>query len=213
MPPIIHFQELIIATFLLGMLPGSAVFATISCALQGRALHVIQLIAGILMGDILFASLAMTGLSTLILALPWLLTFVQLAGGLYLIYLGARAWPKGKKALAQETTPTLTPSPTVPSFLIGGFILTASNPKDLIFFVSFVPGFMDLSRASWFDILIASFTIAITFLVTLSFYAITATWARDKLASPQVRRGLDYAASIILVLLGLFMIKTAIIGI
>ena len=39
-----------------------------------------------------------------------------------------------------------------PQGLVQGFLILASNPKVMIFYLAFVPGFMDLSRVSLSDI-------------------------------------------------------------
>ena len=207
MTDILNIPGLALATFILGISPGPAVFATLSVALSHSRQAVILFITGILMGDILFASLAMIGLGTIADHIPTLLLLIRIMGGFYLIYLGIRAWPQ-KQMLesVNDNMPVQTIPLASPHMFLAGFILTASNPKDLLFFVTFLPAFIDLKSATLPDMMMAAALIVITFIGTLSVYAglgsVTGVWLR----TPKTVLWLDRVAGGILILAGLMVL-------
>jgi threonine/homoserine/homoserine lactone efflux protein len=87
-------------------------------------------------------------------------------------------------------------------------MLTASNPKDLLFFVGFLPVFLDLQDPDPFEIFIASIVIVISFLATLSFYAVLASHARQWFKSKKSIIFLHRIAGTLMIGAGLFVIFT-----
>lgn len=209
MTDILNIPGLALATFILGISPGPAVFATLSVALSHSRQSVILFIIGILMGDILFASLAMMGLGAIANEIPAVLLAIRILGGFYLIYLGIWAWPK-KQMLetVNDNIPVQTIPLASPHMFLAGFILTAGNPKDLLFFVTFLPAFIDLQHAGPAHIIMATLTIAGAFLVTLSLYAGAAQIARRYLLKPRVRYGFDILSSTILMGIGIYLLSS-----
>ncbi len=191
------------ATAILGISPGPAVFATIGRALSLNLKETYIFIIGIVIGDLTFALMAMLGLAAIANNFTFIFLALKVIGGSYLIYLGYKSWITAKikeiKGKSEESRWKL---------LSSGFLLTASNPKDLIFFISFLPAFMNLKDATIIDIATASMVIAITFFLTLSAYAILADRARnlfsDKIAMTYLNRG----AGIMLATVGLLVIFT-----
>src|SRR5690606_41338961 len=76
---------------------------------------------------------------SLIAASPTLFNVVKLAGALYLIYLGSRfiLGTFGKEQADDPEQPRIRPEASLRSLLTRGFITTLTNPKVLLFFVSF----------------------------------------------------------------------------
>lgn len=90
---------------------------------------------GFSLGATVYAVLSMTGLALIITRVGWLVTFVQIAGGCYLIYLGLSAWfSQTAKAFDGAGSPRITSAAR--GFRMG-LIVELSNPKGIVFFVSF----------------------------------------------------------------------------
>lgn len=86
-----------------------------------------------------------TGLGALLMASESLFTAIRYAGALYLIFLGYRTWQDARQCGTnneQGTTPTET-APRVSAMFWRAFSLGISNPKDILFFVAFLPQFID----------------------------------------------------------------------
>lgn len=171
---------LVIATALLGLSPGPAVFATIARAINLGLKQTYIFIAGIVAGDFLFALLAMLGLAALVSQFEPAFLTLKIAGGLYLIYLGWKAWQSAGRVRKEEI---VQPERGWQLF-ISGFLLTSSNPKDLLFFVSFLPAFVNLENPSVQSLIIPAILIVLTFIATLSIYALSAfkvrTWFNNE---------------------------------
>lgn len=164
---------LALATVILGLSPGPAVFATIGRSLSLRLGQTYLFITGIILGDIFFSLLAMSGLSALAIHYAPVFVALKIIGGGYLIYLGIQSLADTKYS---ELSMNFTEKGSC--LVASGFLLTASNPKDLLFFVGFLPLFIDLKISSVGQMMLASGVIALAFTVTLSFYVLVASYAR-----------------------------------
>lgn len=161
---------LVLATALLGLSPGPAVFATIGRAITLGLGQTYLFIAGIIAADFVFAMLAMLGLATLVGQFSAAFVVIKIIGGSYLLYLGWKAWQTaGQGSRALDVSPERGWK-----LFAGGFLLTASNPKDLLFFVSFLPAFVQLDNATGLSLVVPATLIVVTFLATLSVYALGA---------------------------------------
>ncbi|MGY9046131.1 hypothetical protein P775_00685 [Puniceibacterium antarcticum] len=110
-------------------------FALISrLAISGARQTAIGATLGLACAATLYAILSMSGLALLLTRISWLAGAVQIAGGLFLVYLGVKSWlhrpdPEdgGGIPLAQD------------SFARGfrlGLVVNLSNPKGIAFFIS-----------------------------------------------------------------------------
>ncbi|UCD89607.1 MAG: LysE family translocator, partial [Desulfobacterales bacterium] len=81
-----------LAMLILAATPGPGVFASVAQALSSGFLSSINVIAGIVIGDLLFLILAIFGLSAIAYALGKLFFVVKIIGGAYLIWLGYKMW-------------------------------------------------------------------------------------------------------------------------
>lgn len=130
-------------------------------------------IAGIIAGDALYALLAMVGLAVLAQKFTLIFLLLKMVGGAYLIYLGIKSW-------SNSSQPHYRTAQHENAFQLfcSGFFLTSSNPKDLLFFVGFLPLFIDLKTAGFSRMGIATLVIVLMFVSTLSFYAVGAAYVK-----------------------------------
>ena len=189
---------LVIATAILGLSPGPAVFATIARAINLGLAKTYLFIAGIVVADFVFAMLAMLGLATLISQYEPAFIALKIAGGLYLIYLGYKSWRSS--AAARQTAGVAAEKGW--KIFMSGFLLTASNPKDLLFFVSFLPAFVDLRQISASTLVIPAILIVVTFIGTLSVYALGAYKVREWLKNERSVLWLNRLAAVTMTLVG-----------
>lgn len=88
-----------LATFVFVMTPGPGVFALISRSLQGGVVAGLALTAGLLSADLLYLSAALAGLAFIARYFHDVFFVVRLVGGLYLVWLGIRAWRSPAKPM------------------------------------------------------------------------------------------------------------------
>ena len=99
---------------------------------------------GCAIGCLSHALLAALGVSALIKASPVAFTALKVLGGLYLIYMG---WQALKSRGGAHVDPAAQQSGEAPLKLFGrGLVANAINPKVVMFFLAFLPQFVNASR-------------------------------------------------------------------
>ncbi len=116
------------------------------------------------------------GLSALIVSSALAFAIIKYLGAAYLIWIGIRTL-MAKDADAQM--PVVPDKPLHRAFR-DGFVVNLFNPKTAIFFLAFLPQFVDPARAAlhW-QILILGLTFMVLGILTDSFFALVAGTAGD----------------------------------
>jgi threonine/homoserine/homoserine lactone efflux protein len=128
-----------LATFLLTVSPGPGVlYVTARTIAQGRAAGFVSMF-GIESGEIVWLIATATGVAALLSASEEALGFLRFAGAAYLIYLGVQRW--------REVDHVETPArANLPILFAQGLFTQIVNPKVAVFFVAFLPQFIDPGR-------------------------------------------------------------------
>lgn len=168
---------------------------------------------GCALGCLNHTLLAVVGISALIAASPVAFTGLRIAGGLYLVWIGAQALRHARPlgaAPAGATPESPGPAGAAPTdapirLFVKGLVANAINPKVILFFLAFLPQFVDPERgdAPW---QIAQFGILFTLETVVIFGAIgwfAGTLGERLARHPGVGTWLDRTAGTIFVLLGL----------
>ena len=111
-------------------------------ASDGRAAGIVSAL-GIGAGTLVHIALVALGLAALLVAIPVAYLALRIAGAAYLIYLGVRAF-RAQGALA---FPRLMSAPLLGVFR-QGVLTNIFNPKVALFFLAFLPQFVDQSRGN-----------------------------------------------------------------
>ncbi len=108
---------------------------------QGQRAGLVSVV-GLSVGALVHVSAATAGLSAILLTSATAFGFVKTLGAGYLIYLGVRA------ILARdETTDVGAPLPrSLRRLFIDGVVVSVLNPKIAVFFLAFLPQFVDPSQ-------------------------------------------------------------------
>jgi len=189
------------ATLLLLVIPGPAVLYIVTRSVtQGRRAGLVSVL-GIHLGSLVHVAAAVAGLSALIAASATAFTIVKLAGAGYLIYLGIMAFRSAGKG---ENIARPEPMSTRRIFWQGA-IVNILNPKTALFFLAFVPQFVDPALGNTTLQLIVFGGVFIgAGLISDGTYAIVAGAAGARfLDSDAWRRGRGYVAGTIYTGLGL----------
>ncbi|MES9871633.1 MAG: LysE family translocator [Candidatus Sedimenticola sp. 6PFRAG7] len=179
-----------VAMFLLAITPGPGVFATISKALASGFRNTLPVIMGIVTGDLVFLLLAIYGLSAIAETFATLFTMIKYLGAAYLVWLGIRLW-RAQPVLTGITEPGKHPGRY--SFL-GGLSITLGNPKVILFYLGFLPTFVDLDNLSNPDVVIVAFVVSFVLGAVMLFYAYTASRAREMFRSKSAQRKMNRVA-------------------
>jgi threonine/homoserine/homoserine lactone efflux protein len=124
------------------LIPGPAVTFIVSRSIEhGRKAGLVSVL-GIVTATLFHVTAATLGISALIASSAHALQFVKYAGAVYIVYLGIRT-------LRRSDTDWFETGQTGRhlALLYGqGFLVNLLNPKTIIFFLSFLPQFVDPSR-------------------------------------------------------------------
>ena len=165
--------------------PGPGVAAVVARAL-GRGLSgAPAFIAGFLAGDLIWFTLAATGLAMLAQTAHTVFVVVRYAGAAYLLYLAWRLWTTPAGALEVAQAPRRE-RPLQP--FMGTLALTLGNPKTMVFFLAVLPTVVELKRLSIGGFLEIALVISCVLPAVLGAYAVFAARARARLSRPETVR-------------------------
>jgi len=171
---IVAYVLVVAALFLV---PGPAVLLTLARSISGGVRVGVATGAGIAVGDALHTLMAVLGLSAILMTSALAFDIVKYLGAAYLIYLGIRAFLEQSDAIHLPQVQRVTPLPAFRQAILTEVL----NPKTALFFLSFLPQFVDPTRgAVWAQLLVLGaifvvMSIAYTSLLALG-AASVATW-------------------------------------
>ena len=183
------------AMFLLAITPGPGVFATVSKALSSGFKHAVPVVIGIVVGDLIFLLLAIYGLSVIAETFGNLFTIIKYLGGGYLIWLSIKLWRSNP--IKAEITESKSQAGKY-SFL-GGLSITLGNPKVILFYLGFLPTFVDLNMLSSIDVAIVAFVVSLVLGSVMLFYAFTASRARQLFKSEAAQNKMNKTAGSVMI--------------
>jgi threonine/homoserine/homoserine lactone efflux protein len=186
MPPLSTLLVFVAATAALVAIPGPSVLFIVARSLEhGRVAGLISM-AGIEVGALLHVALATAGVSALVAGSPVVLDAVKFAGAAYLLAMGVRALRRRGEPLPAASVPRR-------ALFRQGLVVDALNPKTALFFLAFLPQFVDPARGSA-ALQTAVLGMCFVVLATLSdgLYALAAGTLSERLRrSRRARRRLD----------------------
>ncbi|WP_127754730.1 LysE family translocator [Devosia sp. 1566] len=129
-----------LAAFVLAITPGPDMALQMSRAINYGRAHGFATAAGAMSGILVHTCLAALGISVLIVAAPTAFFVLKIAGALYLLWLAYGAvMHGGGLRLAERAART----PTLRESYATGIGINLLNPKVVLFFVTFLPQFVD----------------------------------------------------------------------
>lgn len=191
-----------IAILIFGVTPGPGVFAIMARALVNGAKDCFMLALGMTISDILYLIAACYGLAAIATHWSEVFTIIRIVGAIYLVYLGWMMW---NAPLNLEQSETKASQTSVSLSFLQGFLISASNPKVILFYIAFLPTFMDLSVLSGGDIILASVLTLFALMIGLMAIAIFASQARRWFQSEAATKRLNRSAGSIMVAAGAYL--------
>jgi threonine/homoserine/homoserine lactone efflux protein len=191
----------VLAAAIVLAIPGPTILTVISYSVaHGRRANV-PLVLAVALGDSTAVLASLFGLGALLSVSALWFTVVKWAGGAYLIYLGVKLVRAGV-ASASMATPSLPTSRW--RVFANTYLVTALNPKSIVFFVAFLPQFIDRSG----NLVEQSWVLAATFVsmaaINAALYAVFAGSARKLLASRRVQQHFNLAGGSLLIAAGVW---------
>jgi len=133
---------LVTSSFLL--IPGPTILLVISYSLIRGRQAVFALLLGVGLGDVVAMLLSFIGVGLLLQTVSIVFQFFKWIGAAYLIWLGIRMWRSESESL--ELTETID-TEVWHAIMANAFVITALNPKSIIFFLAFLPQFINSEKS------------------------------------------------------------------
>jgi threonine/homoserine/homoserine lactone efflux protein len=189
------------ASAVLLVIPGPTILTVISYSLaHGRRANV-PLVAAVALGDSTALALSLLGLGAVLASSAFWFTVLKSVGGLYLIYLGFRLLRRGVAA-AEVAAPAVPGSRW--RLFANTWLVTALNPKGIVFFVAFLPQFItpgaEVARQLW----ILAVTFVLMAIINATLYAVFAAAAHRMLSSPRAQRRFNFSGGALLCIAGVW---------
>ena len=138
------FAVFIPATIVLLAIPGPAVLYVITTSVEGGRRNGLLSVAGVHLGSMVHITAAVLGVSALIVSSAIAFSAVKYVGAAYLVFIGIKKFFE-----KDETEPEARPPKSGRRVFTQGVIVNVLNPKTALFFLAFLPQFVDPDRPVW----------------------------------------------------------------
>lgn len=183
------------ASAVLLIIPGPTVLTVVSYSIaQGRRAR-LPVVAGVSLGDSTAVVMSLVGLGALLAASAAMFTVIKLVGGVYLLYLGIRMLRAGISVgeMAARTAPDSTRR-----LFLNTYLVTAFNPKSIMFFVAFLPQFVNYTTDVTQQLVLLAATFVVMATLNASVYSTFSASAHRLLSSPRAQKRLNLAGGTLL---------------
>jgi len=190
-----------VASAILVAIPGPTVLLVVSYALGHGRKYALATTAGVALGDLTSMTASMLGLGVLLAASAELFMVLKWVGAAYLVYLGIKLW----RAPVIDADAVSAPAELRTGRIVAhAYAVTTLNPKSIIFFVAFLPQFIDPHAASISQIAIMEATFVGLAAANAFGYAMLASVARRAIRRPRVQRAVNRTGGTLLIGAGVF---------
>lgn len=178
MPSSSSFAGFVAAALVVLLIPGPAVLYILARSLSQGSRAGLMSVLGLSVGALVHVTAATAGLSAMLLASATAFGFVKMLGAGYLIYLGIQTLFARRPTLTVEATPSRSRD----RIFTDGVLVSVLNPKIAIFFLAFLPQFVEPDRGPIArQVLFLGLTYVALALITDSAYALLAGSLRNLL--------------------------------
>ena len=171
------------ALFIAAASPGPGIAAIVARVLGRGTRGALAFTAGVALGDVVWLTVAILGLSALAQAFHGLFEIVKYAGAAYLLYLAWRLWTA---PIALETA---REKPV--RLFLGGLAVTMGNPKVMVFYLALLPALIDTARVTVVGYAeLVAVTLGVLAIVFTG-YVVLASRARRLFTSPRALKAVN----------------------
>ena len=179
------FLAYCLAVAILVLMPGPIVTLVVANSLSHGSRSGLATVAGAGIGNAILLGATAVGLVAFFALLSEIFEFVRWAGAGYLIWLGVKAW---RAHGGQELAIVPAAKRSSRAVFLQGFLVAITNPKAIVFYVAFLPQFVDSHLPAGPQLLVMTGTMIVMALLSDSAYALLAGRARGWFTTPRRRR-------------------------
>ena len=202
MPDVSTFALFVAAALVMLIVPGPSVLYIVARSVEGGRTSGLISVLGIQTGALVHIAFAALGLSAILASSAVAFSVVKWLGAAYLVWLGLRRIFGGD----EEEDVSVEPE-RLPRVYLQGVVVNVLNPKTALFFLAFLPQFVDPARgAAWTQVLLLGATFVVLALCSDGLYALLSGtaggWLRRKTKEASFRRGQRFLSGGVLIALG-----------
>ncbi|WP_067215944.1 LysE family translocator [Stappia indica] len=198
------------ASFVMLAIPGPTILLVVSYALAHGRTVASATVIGVALGDLTAMTASLLGLGALLATSATLFTVLKWIGAMYLIWLGIKVWrapvaDEAPQEMADGSAATASVPARAPMLRIGlhAYAVTALNPKSIVFFIAFLPMFIDPARPLLQQAMILETTFVILAALNAGAYGLMASMVRSRIRRPSVRRWINRTGGTLMIGAGL----------
>ena len=179
------------ALFVVALIPGPGITALVARALGTTFSESLAMAVGISLGDLVFLTAVVLGLSVVAQAFGFVFLVIKYLGAAYLVWMAYKIWTSG----IVRTDIAATRRANVFQAVISGLLVTLGNPKAMLFYLALVPTLIDITTVTFSDyVVLMVVSVAVLLVVTIPYIALAAK-ARDLLRHPAALKRLNRASA------------------
>ena len=171
------------ASFLL--IPGPPILLVISYSLIRGRQAVFALLLGVGLGDVVAMLLSFIGVGLLLQTVSIVFQFFMWIGAAYLIWLGIRMLRDESESL--ELSEKIDPK-VWHAIIANAFVITALNPKSIVFFLAFLPQFINSEKSFITQSLILGSTFLGLALLSVVLYSLLSSFIGQQIRLSLIHR-------------------------
>ncbi|MBH0163970.1 LysE family translocator [Fictibacillus sp. 7GRE50] len=202
---VINYEAFLLTGILLNLIPGTDTMYIIGRSMsQGRKAGVYSVL-GIITGSLVHTLFVAFGLSLILVKSVFLFNTIKIIGVIYLVYLGIRMILDKSNLSFQAATDSLN----IRKIYIQGMLTSLTNPKVSMFFIAFLPQFIDTKAVGPIPFLILGLTFTATGLLWCLFVAYFSSYVTKKLRGNQkIGTVLNKLTGLIFIGMGIKLLQT-----
>ena len=194
--------SLSIAAFIFGISPGPGTLAALSISTTRGLRSGLILSAGEAVGDVTYLTLAILSLGYLAQILEPAMIVVRWLGAGYLIYLGISQF----RLASLNINSSKPSSKNLIRLFFMGFLIGGTNPKVILFYLSFIPLFIDLSNIDLTTGLQIASTVYVSVFASLVVVCIAGNQIKSWINKPRSIKILNRITGTMMIFVGLLLV-------
>ncbi|PFD03120.1 LysE family translocator [Bacillus cereus] len=202
---IINYEVFLLTGILLNLIPGADTMYIVGRSIsQGRKAGVYS-VFGIITGSLVHTLLVAFGLSIILTKSIVLFNTIKVIGVIYLVYLGIKMILDKTNVAFQTSSNKLN----IRKIYLQGLLTSLTNPKVSLFFIAFLPQFIDTKASGPMPFIILGLTFTVTGLLWCLFIAYFSSYVTKKLRGNQkIGMILNKITGLIFIGMGLKLLQT-----
>lgn len=182
----------LLASLFICIAPGTDMAYMLAVGITGGRSAALRASAGVAVGVLVYSVVVAAGVGELVRQYPWSVGVIRLAGGVYLLWLSARALLDARRGASFAASPHTT------RWFRQGLVVNLTNPKMALFFLAFLPQFLGSAASSVAQFIVLGLCfMLIGYIVDTAVGLLASTLQRRLADKPSAGRTLSVAAGVV----------------